>query len=55
MVYALADAAVAADPSASGTATDAAAVQKSGGWFGFISDAMEVVLKVSCRWLLCLI
>ncbi|CAA6654946.1 unnamed protein product [Spirodela intermedia] len=45
MVYALADAAVAADPSASGVATDAA-VKKSGGWFGFISDAMEVVLKV---------
>ncbi|CAA7389661.1 unnamed protein product [Spirodela intermedia] len=45
MVYALADAAVAADPSASGVATDAA-VKKSGGWFGFISDAMEVVLKI---------
>ncbi|XP_058109724.1 inner membrane protein PPF-1, chloroplastic [Magnolia sinica] len=42
LLYTLADAAVvAAHPSA-----DAAAVQKSGGWFGFISEAMEVVLKV---------
>jgi YidC/Oxa1 family membrane protein insertase len=43
-LYTLADAAVALDPAASG-AVDAP-VQKSTGWFGFISDAMEVVLKV---------
>ncbi|XVF05531.1 hypothetical protein REPUB_Repub05bG0180100 [Reevesia pubescens] len=43
LLYTLADAAVAADPTAG--STDAAA-QKNGGWFGFISDAMEVVLKV---------
>ncbi|PIA39062.1 hypothetical protein AQUCO_02700319v1 [Aquilegia coerulea] len=30
---------------AEGNSTDVAA-QKSGGWFGFISDAMEIVLKV---------
>ncbi|XP_021716176.1 inner membrane protein PPF-1, chloroplastic-like [Chenopodium quinoa] len=41
LIYTLADAAVTASPDASG-----APVQKSGGWFGFISDAMEVVLKV---------
>ncbi|KAJ6842895.1 inner membrane protein PPF-1, chloroplastic-like [Iris pallida] len=41
MLYTLADAAVAADPAAAD-----GAVQKNGGWFGFISDAMEVVLKV---------
>ncbi|KAK9755209.1 hypothetical protein RND81_01G009700 [Saponaria officinalis] len=39
LFYTLADAAVSASP-------DAAAAPKSGGWFGFISDAMEVVLKV---------
>ncbi|KAL2487772.1 inner membrane protein PPF-1 [Forsythia ovata] len=45
LLYTLADAAVAVDGgTASESATDAA--QKSGGWFGFISDAMEVVLKV---------
>ncbi|XP_030471892.1 inner membrane protein PPF-1, chloroplastic [Syzygium oleosum] len=44
LLYTLADAAVAADPAASGS-TDVAA-QKSGGWFGFISDGMELVLKV---------
>ncbi|XP_065866711.1 inner membrane protein PPF-1, chloroplastic [Euphorbia lathyris] len=47
-LYTLADAAVAVD-SASGvdvsSSTDAT-VQKSGGWFGFISDGMEVVLKI---------
>ncbi|PKA56403.1 Inner membrane protein ALBINO3, chloroplastic [Apostasia shenzhenica] len=44
-LYTLADAAVAVDPSASSSgAADAA--QKNGGWFGFVSDAMEVVLKV---------
>ncbi|XAR59005.1 hypothetical protein NMG60_11014616 [Bertholletia excelsa] len=45
ILYTLADAAVAVDPAASGEAASAP-VQKSGGWFGFISDAMEVVLKV---------
>ncbi|KAK8942405.1 hypothetical protein KSP39_PZI008922 [Platanthera zijinensis] len=40
LLYTLADAVVAADPS------DAAAAQKNGGWFGFISEGMEVVLKV---------
>ena len=43
MLYTLADAAVATD--SAGTA-DAAAAQKNGGWFGFISEAMEFVLKV---------
>uniref|UniRef100_A0A2P2L2X2 Uncharacterized protein MANES_04G033500 n=1 Tax=Rhizophora mucronata TaxID=61149 RepID=A0A2P2L2X2_RHIMU len=43
LLYTLADAAVAGD--AASTATDAAA-QKSGGWFGFISDGMEFVLKI---------
>lgn len=43
LLYTLADAAsVAVDSSAS--AADEA--QKNGGWFGFISNAMEVVLKV---------
>ncbi|XP_011042682.1 PREDICTED: inner membrane protein PPF-1, chloroplastic-like [Populus euphratica] len=43
-LYTLADAAVAVDSTASTTSTDAA--PKSGGWFGFISDGMEFVLKV---------
>ncbi|XWS74149.1 hypothetical protein CRYUN_Cryun02cG0190800 [Craigia yunnanensis] len=43
LLYTLADAAVAADPAAG--STDSAA-QKNGGWFGFISDSMEFVLKV---------
>lgn len=43
LLYTLADAAVAADPASSSAD---AAVQKTNGWFGFISDAMEVVLKV---------
>ncbi|XP_058729909.1 inner membrane protein PPF-1, chloroplastic isoform X2 [Vicia villosa] len=42
LLYTLADATVAADAVSS---TDVA-VQKSGGWFGFISDGMEFVLKV---------
>ncbi|XP_059660723.1 inner membrane protein PPF-1, chloroplastic [Cornus florida] len=48
LLYTLADAAVAVDSAAGGTASGStdATVQKSGGWFGFISDAMEVVLKV---------
>lgn len=45
LLFTLADAVVAADPTTSETAASAAA-QKNGGWFGFISDAMEVVLKV---------
>ncbi|XP_010043569.2 inner membrane protein PPF-1, chloroplastic [Eucalyptus grandis] len=49
LLYTLADAAVAAADSAAAGAdpssTDVAA-QKSGGWFGFISDGMEFVLKV---------
>lgn len=44
LLYTLADAAVAVDPAASGSAD--AAAQKNGGWFGFISEAMEFVLKV---------
>ncbi|KAM0953561.1 putative membrane insertase YidC/ALB3/OXA1/COX18, membrane insertase YidC/Oxa1 [Dioscorea sansibarensis] len=44
LLYTLADAAVVADPSAATAANDAA--QKNGGWFGFISETMEVVLKV---------
>ncbi|KAG1339275.1 putative ALBINO3-like protein 1, chloroplastic [Cocos nucifera] len=43
--YTLADAAVAADPFSTGAAATTS-VQKNGGWFGFISDAMKVVLKV---------
>ncbi|KAK7312478.1 hypothetical protein VNO77_36370 [Canavalia gladiata] len=42
LLYTLADATVAADPA---TSTDAA-VQKNGGWFSFISEGMEFVLKV---------
>lgn len=44
LLYTLADATVAAD-SVTASSTDAA-VQKNGGWFGFISEAMEFVLKV---------
>lgn len=44
LLYTLADAAVVAvDPAT--TSVDAA-TQKNGGWFGFISEAMEYVLKV---------
>ncbi|KAF8397512.1 hypothetical protein HHK36_016429 [Tetracentron sinense] len=48
LLYTLADAAVAVDSTSGVAATGSTdtAVQKSGGWFGFISDAMEVVLKV---------
>ncbi|XP_066308416.1 inner membrane protein ALBINO3, chloroplastic-like isoform X1 [Miscanthus floridulus] len=49
-LYTLADATVAAVDAAAGAGGDAdqaaAAVQKNGGWFGFISEALEVVLKV---------
>ncbi|GLU11635.1 hypothetical protein SLE2022_283680 [Rubroshorea leprosula] len=41
LLYTLADAAVAVD-----SAANDAAPQKNGGWFGFISDSMEFVLKV---------
>lgn len=43
LLYTLADTAVVA---ADSTAPSDAATQKSGGWFGFISEAMEFVLKV---------
>nr|XP_010313298.1 inner membrane protein PPF-1, chloroplastic isoform X2 [Solanum lycopersicum] len=46
LLYTLADAAVAADPGVAPDVTAAGTAQKSGGWFAFISDAMEVVLKV---------
>ncbi|KAL2328740.1 hypothetical protein Fmac_022167 [Flemingia macrophylla] len=46
LFYTLADAAVASDPAVPTATTTDAAVQKSGGWFGFISEAMEFVLKV---------
>ncbi|XP_062015028.1 inner membrane protein PPF-1, chloroplastic [Rosa rugosa] len=47
LLYTLADAAVAVDPTTSGAGDAAVDVsQKSGGWFGFISDAMEFVLKI---------
>ncbi|XP_004294570.1 PREDICTED: inner membrane protein PPF-1, chloroplastic-like [Fragaria vesca subsp. vesca] len=47
LLYTLADAAVAVDPSVSGAGDAAVDVpQKSGGWFGFISDSMEFVLKI---------
>ncbi|XP_073226172.1 inner membrane protein PPF-1, chloroplastic isoform X2 [Cicer arietinum] len=42
LLYTLADATVAADAANSADAS----VQKNGGWFGFISDGMEFVLKV---------
>jgi hypothetical protein len=45
-LYTLADAAVVAGAGGAAGADVEQAVQKSGGWFGFISDAMEVVLKV---------
>lgn len=51
-LYTLADAAVAAADAAAGAGAGgdageaAAAAQKNGGWFGFISEALEVVLKV---------
>ncbi|XP_043687091.1 inner membrane protein PPF-1, chloroplastic-like isoform X3 [Telopea speciosissima] len=46
LLYMLADAAVAADSSSAAVVSSDAAVQKNGGWFGFISDVMEFVLKV---------
>lgn len=48
LLFTLADAAVATDSAAGAAASNSTdvAVQKNGGWFGFISDAMEVVLKV---------
>ncbi|XP_041992612.1 inner membrane protein PPF-1, chloroplastic-like [Salvia splendens] len=46
LLYTLADAAVAVDGGAGPSDSATAAVQKNGGWFGFISDAMEVVLKI---------
>ncbi|OMO91272.1 Membrane insertase OXA1/ALB3/YidC [Corchorus olitorius] len=46
LLYTLADAAVAADPAATAAGSTDAAAQKNGGWFGFISEGMEAVLKV---------
>ncbi|XVF46503.1 hypothetical protein PTKIN_Ptkin03bG0032200 [Pterospermum kingtungense] len=46
LLYTLADAAVAADPAATSAGSTDAAAQKSGGWFGFIAESMEFVLKV---------
>lgn len=48
LLYTLADAAVAADSASGGAASSStdSAVQKNGGWFGFISESMEFVLKV---------
>lgn len=50
LFYTLADAAtVAVDSTGASSASADSTVQKSGGWFGFISDAMEVVLKVNLK------
>ncbi|KDP44219.1 hypothetical protein JCGZ_05686 [Jatropha curcas] len=48
LLYTLADAAVAVDSASGGAASSSTdtAVQKNGGWFGFISESMEFVLKV---------
>ncbi|KAJ4725841.1 Inner membrane protein ALBINO3, chloroplastic [Melia azedarach] len=48
LFYTLADAAVSLDSAAGGAASTSAdaATQKNGGWFGFISEAMEFVLKI---------
>lgn len=48
LLYTLADAAVSLDSASGGAASTSAdgATQKNGGWFGFISEAMEFVLKV---------
>ncbi|KAE8733754.1 Inner membrane protein PPF-1 [Hibiscus syriacus] len=45
-LYTLADAAVAVDPAATAAGSTDAAAQKNGGWFGFIAESMEFVLKV---------
>ncbi|CAH9130324.1 unnamed protein product [Cuscuta epithymum] len=47
-LYTIADAAVATDAAIGGSASDASAAvpQKNNGWFGFVSDSMEFVLKV---------
>ncbi|KAJ8770970.1 hypothetical protein K2173_022871 [Erythroxylum novogranatense] len=48
LLYMVADAAVAVDSGSGGAASSAtdASAQKSGGWFGFVSETMEFVLKV---------
>ncbi|KDO72900.1 hypothetical protein CISIN_1g012924mg [Citrus sinensis] len=48
LLYTLADAAVSLDSASGGAASTSAdgATQKNGGWFGFISEAMEFVLKI---------
>ncbi|KAF3794078.1 Inner membrane protein [Nymphaea thermarum] len=48
ILYTLSDAAVSATATTTTTTLDSTTdvAQKNGGWFGFISDAMEVVLKI---------
>ncbi|XP_044505607.1 inner membrane protein PPF-1, chloroplastic-like [Mangifera indica] len=48
LLYTLADAAVSLDSASAGATSSSAdaASQKNGGWFGFISESMEFVLKV---------
>ncbi|XP_022752749.1 inner membrane protein PPF-1, chloroplastic-like [Durio zibethinus] len=46
LLYTLADAAVVADPATAAAGSTDAFAQKNGGWFGFISESMEFVLKV---------
>ncbi|KAJ4970595.1 hypothetical protein NE237_003694 [Protea cynaroides] len=46
LLYTLADATVAADSAGAAAGSTDVAVQKNGGWFGFISETMEAVLKV---------
>ncbi|XP_050205861.1 inner membrane protein PPF-1, chloroplastic [Mercurialis annua] len=46
LLYTLADAAVAVDSASTATSTTDTVVQKNSGWFGFISEGMEFVLKV---------
>ncbi|CAN6472534.1 unnamed protein product [Victoria cruziana] len=48
ILYTLSDAAVSATATATTTASNSTTdgVQKNGGWFGFISDTMEFVLKI---------
>lgn len=57
-MYTLTDAAVVAGDAVSrgfdaAEVAAAAAPQKNGGWFGFISDAMEIVLKVRKLLVIC--
>ncbi|KAK4851398.1 hypothetical protein QYF36_014772 [Acer negundo] len=45
LVWSPPNAAVQLDSASGGAASAEAALQKNGGWFGFISEAMEFVLK----------